>query len=398
VIPAGLKLAFYDGDPATDTAKLLGPLFSVPDTVFQKQASFTTFIQAVPSGTIYAIANDDGSVLPVVLPGNNLLLEKNYVNNKTEFLYRPESVRILPRDTTIFRKTSIILSSSTTIYNPSLTTWINGDGYTLSCNQCNSPRITVTDSSVVSMRTENRFGCLIEGKAAINVFPPDMTAKILETNCYSDSTTLVKFELCIGNNYDSLFGGIPVYFYEEGATPQSGNLLMPVFYTSSLMPGNCNTYHHIVRTPSAGNFIAVVNGQTPRGGTGGDRFFQETNYQNNTASGNTMPFNVVINPADTSIERSGTLQLVPAVSGGTLSDYSWTEHPFLSCTACLQPVVTPLHTAEYKFVAQNQFYCMDTAFAIVKTTGRGLVNIPSAFTPNNDGLNDRFLRDSGSRV
>ncbi|MEP7142444.1 MAG: gliding motility-associated C-terminal domain-containing protein [Ferruginibacter sp.] len=398
VIPKGITVSFYDGDPASATARILPPVFSVPDTVFGKQFTFSGFIKGISRGRIYAVVNDSGTEVPVRLPNNNLLPEKSYSNNGADFLYEPEKVKLQPQDTIVFRKSAFPLIIETTTYNPASTSWFNGNGYTLNCNQCPAPVVTVFDTSMVTMQTENKYGCIIKGTSLIKVFPPDMTVRIIETNCYSNSTTLVKFELCMNNKYDSVFAGLPVSFYDAHPFEEGAKLLSPVFYTPGLQQGNCYTYQHIIATPASGRLYASVNdmGNSSRNAPG--KVFNETNYDNNKDNSSLKFFIVSINPSDTTITRSGSVQLTPMVSGGNLSSWLWKPDPFLSCVNCLAPIVTPLYTSEYMFVGRNEYACVDTAWSIVKTFTGGSINLPSAFSPNHDGLNDIFYVLAGKGV
>ncbi|MEJ7588025.1 MAG: hypothetical protein WKI04_10745 [Ferruginibacter sp.] len=285
VIPKGLTVSFYEGDPATATARLLSPVFSVQDTVFEKQFIFNGFIKGSSGGRIYAVVNDSGTAVPVQLPNNRLLPEKDYSNNRADFLYERELVRLSPTDTTVFKGTSLPVSISSTIYNAASTTWFNGNGYTLSCTQCTNPVVKIWDSSTVSMQTENRYGCLIRGTAVIKIIPPDITIKIIETKCYTDTTTLVRFTICMGNGYDTVFAGMPVSFYDRPSPDGKGGLLSPVFYTATTQPGNCYSYEHIVSTPASNHLYAVVNDKGGNPGPLPDKVFEETDYSKNDDKG-----------------------------------------------------------------------------------------------------------------
>lgn len=396
VIPKGITVSFYDGDPVAPGSKLLSPVYSVVDTAFAKQFTYSGFIKATGPGKIYAVVNDSGKTVPVQLPNNLHLPEKDYTNNVSVFNYVPETVRLQPQDTTVLRKSAFPLTILTTIYNPASTTWFPGNGYTLSCSQCASPVVTVLDSVLVNMQTENKYGCLIGGTAVLNVFPPDFTIRITDTKCYTNNTTLVSFGICMGNNYDSVYAQLPVSFYD--GPPAAGKLLSPVFYTSRLQAGTCFQYQHIVATPASGQLYAMVNDKGGSGVTVPVKQFNETDYTNNGSDTAITRFNIAIQPADTSISRWGTVQLGTVVSGGVLSAWRWQQDPFLSCTNCLSPVVTPSFTKDYMLIAKNEYACLDTAIATVRVFTGGLINLPSAFSPNRDGLNDIFYVLAGQGV
>ena len=398
VIPKGLMVSFYDADPSTSAAHLLSPVFFVTDTAFSKKFTYTTIINDIPAGKIYAVVNDSGNVVPVKLPDNLIFPEKNYLNNIDSYGYQQQIVSLQPQDSIVFRNTFFPIKINTPIYNAASTQWFKGNGYKLDCIQCASPVVTVFDSSKVRMQTENKYGCIIKGTAVIKVFPPDFTIQINENNCYTNNTTLVKFQICINNNYDSIYGGLPVSFYDGPRANGNANLLATTFYTPKFQLGNCYNYQHIIATPSTGKLVAVVNDKGTTNSAEANKIFNETNFGNNTSSVDINDFTVTIVPADTAIARLTTLQLVPKIKGGVLSAYHWVSDPFLSCTNCLSPVITPPYTKTYKLIAQNEYGCIDTAVSIVKIFTGGTLNIPSGFSPNNDNLNDIFYILAGNGI
>jgi gliding motility-associated-like protein len=391
IIPQGLKVSFYDADPSTAGAHLLGPVFITPADYPVKCTSFTCTVKGMAAGTLYAVVNDGGVGVPVLFPQDTLYLEKDYTNNATPFAYQPATVMLQPADTTIFRNQTIPVVIESPIYDIGSTLWFPGSGYSLSCNTCPSPLVTVTASSQVQMQTANRYGCLIKGTSNIKVFAPDMTIRILNTSCNTNNTTLVSFGICMNNFYDSIYAGIPISFYDGDPTTGRARLLTPVYYTSGILPSNCDTFTCVINSPVATTSLyAVVNDKGDNPASVPDKAFDETNYTNNTDKTVVTPFVASVTPVDTTIFRLTNVQVVGTVTGGSLGSSWWEPTSFLSCSNCAAPVVTPPYSMKYAFIAENEHACFDTVFVDIKTFAGGSVDIPNAFTPNADGHNDVF--------
>ena len=71
--------------------------------------------------------------------------------------------------------------------------------------------------------------------------------------------------------------------------------------------------------------------------------------------------------------------------------WSWTPADYLSCTNCPAPVSKPYQPIDYIVAVYNAYNCeaKDT-ISIKAICTDGGIYVPSAFTPNNDGKNDRF--------
>lgn len=87
----------------------------------------------------------------------------------------------------------------------------------------------------------------------------------------------------------------------------------------------------------------------------------------------------------------------PSIQNGPVSQYLWTPATNLSCTACASPVVTAQANASYILKVTNSYGCSASDTITIKTRCEGSnVFIPDAFTPDGDGLNDKFMiRASG---
>lgn len=80
-------------------------------------------------------------------------------------------------------------------------------------------------------------------------------------------------------------------------------------------------------------------------------------------------------------------RLSGVVSGDNVA-YQWTPPDFLSADNELQPLVTAINDMQYRLSAVSGAGCINEDEVLVKVVAG--VFVPSAFTPNNDGKNDRW--------
>jgi gliding motility-associated-like protein len=389
LVPNGLKITFYDGDPSKYAVHLLPLVYTVASGNPEKCMSFRTYLKGTTSGYVYAAVNDNGGQTPLQWPVDSLFLETDYTNNISSAPYLPGQVLLNPPDTSLFIKQSFPVTILSPIYDPASTIWDTGPGYTLSCTACLSPVVTATADAQVTVHTNNEFGCKLEGKVNIKIFPPDFTAQILETHCFKNDSLLVKFRICANNGYESLFPGIPVSFY-DGNGSGTNKLLEPVFYTGNLGTGNCDSFSTRIKAPLSGNLLMLVNDRGQNNAGMPDTAFNETDFTNNSSTSAVVPFSVTIHPSDTTVNRLSPVPLHFEVTGGQMTSFNWTPAEFISCIQCQEPVVTPPHTLIYELEVQNEYACITRASVQINTLAGGKVSIPNAFTPNGDGKNDVF--------
>lgn len=105
----------------------------------------------------------------------------------------------------------------------------------------------------------------------------------------------------------------------------------------------------------------------------------------------TFPLNFTATPTieafgDTLIDVGGAAQLEAQPGGfGTVA---WTPTEFLDCDDCLEVTATPVISTLYTVVITDVNGCQGSDQVNVTVNFRELIGVPSAFSPNNDGLND----------
>jgi len=95
--------------------------------------------------------------------------------------------------------------------------------------------------------------------------------------------------------------------------------------------------------------------------------------------------------ADRNIAAGTSIQLLAQTTGADINAYLWTPATGLSCVNCANPSFVADNDITYKVTVQTTYGCRATdEVRIVVFCGKGQLYIPNAFSPNNDGLNDRF--------
>jgi len=219
---------------------------------------------------------------------------------------------------------------------------------TLSCRTCSNPQVNPSKPTSYIVTGTDRHGCM--NSDTVNVGIQKITS-------FSTTDSL---EVCSGKAIQLHARGASVYFWYPDSTLDHANIPDPW-----AKPLNSTTYFVVGKE---GSCIADT---------------QKIQLRVN-------PLPVVDAGADVHIIAGNPTQL--QASGSGIANLVWSPDSFLSCSTCYSPLASPFATTQYYVHAYSSKGCesVDSVTVFVLCDGSQLF-IPNTFSPNNDGINDRFF-------
>jgi|GEM_PF-1081258 len=96
-------------------------------------------------------------------------------------------------------------------------------------------------------------------------------------------------------------------------------------------------------------------------------------------------------PPDTTLRIGAALALKAEAAGVAPLSFAWSPAGSLDCGDCAAPTATPDVTTLYRLTVSDANGCTAQDSVLVSVDPLCVVIIPNAFTPNGDGVNDRFF-------
>jgi gliding motility-associated-like protein len=101
---------------------------------------------------------------------------------------------------------------------------------------------------------------------------------------------------------------------------------------------------------------------------------------------------IVTVPGSATVVHGSSIQLLATAPNVIVSDFAWAPGATLSCDTCDNPIATPVTgTTVYTVTAISNFGCIAKDTISIHTfCDNSQIWLPNTFTPNGDGINDRF--------
>ncbi|WP_276132869.1 PKD domain-containing protein [Polluticoccus soli] len=335
------------------------------------------------------------------------------------------TINVLPKpNVSAGNNAGICVGNSVTLHGTGAQNYVWSPAKGLSCTSCPDPVANPSATTTYTLTGTDANGCTNNASVTVTIHPvPNIDAGEDKTVCAGSSVKLVA-------------NGGASYMWSPGQTLDCTNCSSPIakpvanstYKVVGIDAFGCSDSDEINVTViekqpvSVGPDASICEGGSAQlSATGGTSYLWFPSYglssdkqaMTTASPASTTTYNVIIKQGDCFADTAEVMVEVhglPTVDAGPdqnavagnpvqlnaegtgIASYLWSPGDKLNCVDCKSPIANALRTTTYRVAVKNQWGCeANDEVTINVTCDATQLFVPNTFTPNGDGINDKFF-------